>query len=279
VSKCIYLDVDTVTKKDLSALYRICVDDKYIAGVRALGYLRNEEKAAERSENLGIPDLSEYVNAGVLLMNLANMRRDGMEDKFTQLLDRNFQSQDQDILNSACYGRIRILPFQYNAMTKYPLYSDEAYGNSPHIHKWIDKSDWNRGRKHPVVIHYADKKKPWNNLASLYAQDWWDVVATLPDELSKKIFMMYISDMVSSAYDTEAARKLAVAHKKDALANAKGYKKQLKRTQKKLFQMKKSQKKLLRIKNSKEYKVGKKLLFIPRKFLGFLRKIKGKFKK
>jgi len=244
VGKCIYLDVDIVVKDDLSALYRTCLDDKYIAGVRALGYLQSDKKIKSKSEELEIDSLEQYVNAGVLLMNLAKMRRENLEETFDDLLKRNFASQDQDILNVACYGKIRLLPFKFNSMTKYPLYSDKAYMNTKYLQKWIEKSEWNQGRKNPVIIHYADKKKPWNDLSALYAQDWWEVVNKLPEDVCSKIFAYYLPKMVESAYECEQARKLAVAHKKDAL------------------------KKVKSIQKSKTFKIGKVILFVPKKIRG-----------
>lgn len=250
VGKCIYLDVDIIVKNDLSALYRTCIDDKYIAGVRALGYLQSDKKIESKLQELGIESLEQYVNAGVLLMNLAKMRRDNLEEKFENLLERNFASQDQDILNVTCYGRIRLIHFKFNAMTKYPLYSDNAYKNTTYLQKWIEQSEWDNARKNPAIIHYADKKKPWNDLSTLYAKEWWECVNKLSADICSDIFNFYLTDLVDSSYKCEQSRKLAVAHKKDAL------------------------KKIKSLQNSKTYKVGKFILFIPKKFLGGVKCIK-----
>lgn len=271
IGKCIYLDVDLIAKKDLSAMYRICVDDKYIAGVRALGYYETEEKIERKKATLEIDCLDDYINAGVLLMNLAKIRRDGIEQRFEELLEKNFPSQDQDILNCACVGRIRRLPFKYNAMTKYPLYSDVAYANTKYMHKWIEESDWDNGRKDPVIIHYADKKKPWNDMSAYYAKDWWEVVATLPADISVKITSFYLGNLVQSAYDVEQKRRLAVSHKRDALAENKRLKKKVKNES---LKQKEALNEVKKIKNSKEYKLGKKLLFIPRKIKGGIKCVK-----
>ena len=60
-------------------------------------------------------------------MNLKNMRKDSLMDVFNELIQKDFPSMDQDILNSACYGKIRILHPKYNSMTKYSLKDDKAY--------------------------------------------------------------------------------------------------------------------------------------------------------
>lgn len=244
VGKCLYLDVDIIVNDDLSALFRTCIDDKYIAGVRALGYLQSDKKIGKKTEELGIPDMEQYVNAGVLLMNLAKMRREHLEDTFEKLLERNFPSQDQDIINAACYGKTRMLHFKFNAMTKYPLYSDKAYENTKYLQKWIDKKEWNHARKHPAIIHYADKRKPWNDMSALYAQKWWDTVLTLPPDISSRIFAFYLPSLVENAYEHEQERKLTAAHKRDAL------------------------KQIKKIKKSTTYKTGNFILYIPKKIKG-----------
>ena len=40
-----------------------------------------------------------------------------MTQKFIELAKKNYASQDQDVLNVACFGKILTLPPKYNAMT------------------------------------------------------------------------------------------------------------------------------------------------------------------
>ena len=107
--KCIYLDVDTCVCVDLTDLYQTNMSDYYIAGVIAAGYLYPEENVQKKTAELEIDNLEAYINAGVLLMNLRKMRNDHMDDVFQKLMARKYTSQDQDILNKACYGHIKIL--------------------------------------------------------------------------------------------------------------------------------------------------------------------------
>lgn len=215
INKCIYLDADVVVNGDLSGLYRTCIDDRYIAGVRAFGYLQSDAKIADKLRELGIASMDQYVNAGVLLMNLEKMRRDHMEDMFEALLEKKFESQDQDILNAACYGKIRLLPFQYNVMTKYPVYSDCAYQNTPYFQRWIKKEEWDFGRKNPVIIHYADKKKPWSDMSSYYADKWWELLNCFESKTAVDIINCYKEELIQNAYETERLRKLMVAQRND----------------------------------------------------------------
>ena len=100
VEKCIYLDVDVVVKKDLKEFFDIELGDNYIAGVKAAGYYYPEEKKTATISLLEIDKLDQYINAGVLLINLKKMREDKLTETFEKLLEKNFPSQDQDILNA-----------------------------------------------------------------------------------------------------------------------------------------------------------------------------------
>ena len=170
--KCIYLDIDTIVLEDLSLFYAQDIEDFYLAGVRAAGYQFN---AVHNIRRLGLPDVSDYINAGVLLMNLKKLRQDTMSKKFLDLIKAKYHDQDQDILNVACYGKIKILPFKYNLMTKYEKMFDQCIGAKVYAQSEIDEAIEN-----PVIVHYADKIKPWQNLSVYFGEHWWMFARKLP---------------------------------------------------------------------------------------------------
>ena len=102
------------------------------------------------------------------------MRENNLEQRFFELLDYNFPNNDQDILNSACYGKIKILHPKYNAMTKYSLCDEYAYEKIPCLSICYSKDEWESASSNPIVIHYADKSKPWENMSVDFAEAWWD---------------------------------------------------------------------------------------------------------
>jgi lipopolysaccharide biosynthesis glycosyltransferase len=242
VKKCIYLDSDVVVKSDLSELFRINVDDKYIAGVPAAGYYYPDSKVQVKVTELGIPDLDNYVNAGVLIMNLANMRRDNLSEEFYFLLNKNFGSQDQDILNVACYNKIRKLPFKYNVMTKYPIDDKGAYTKSEMLQRAYTRSEWNGGRKNPVIIHYADVCKPWDSVESARMKDWWEVVKLLPEDIAMGFYAGFfdrIEEMSSTGVQIKTLKASIKELKEENKESVSALKKQLQK-----------------IKSSKAYKLG-----------------------
>lgn len=179
VEKCIYLDVDVVVKKDLKEFFDTELGDNYIAGVKAAGYYYPEEKKTATISLLEIDKLDQYINAGVLLINLKKMREDKLTETFEKLLEKNFPCQDQDILNAACYGHIKVLPPKYNAMTKYNVGIKDEYDRIECLHICYTREEWNEACETPVIIHYADRWKPWQDLRGIFVQEWWKYIKVL----------------------------------------------------------------------------------------------------
>lgn len=166
--KCIYLDADTIICSDLQRLYAIDTTDRYLAGVKAPWFHIREDKDSYSRQAM-LPSMNQYVNAGVLLLNLNEMRKHNLADKFRDYLKYDMECQDQDIMNSCCYGKIAFLPFHYNVMTKYAEWKLEDYRGCFPDAELIDA--WNN----PYIIHYADRIKPWNVPESCMGEFWWRV--------------------------------------------------------------------------------------------------------
>lgn len=162
--KCIYLDVDVCVCKDLSELYNMDLKDNYVAGVVAAGYYFNEKAHCKR---LNLVTMKQYVNAGVLLMNLKQIRQNNMTQKFVELSKENYSSQDQDVINVSCHNKIKLLPPKYNVMTQ------RIYENDRRLRELFDEKEIKEARENPVIIHYADKIKPWNSLSVYMGAYWW----------------------------------------------------------------------------------------------------------
>lgn len=148
--KAIYLDSDTIINYDVSALYSIDLKDNYIAGVRD-GAVKNNATFGEYTEKtLGIPS-SGYFNAGVIVMNLKEMRKQKFLEKFLTLskLYTFSVAQDQDYLNVLCYKKAVILEDRWNAMP---------------IDKPINK---------PKLIHFNLTAKPWHYKGIPYEHYFW----------------------------------------------------------------------------------------------------------
>ena len=162
--KCIYLDADVLICDDLTELYNFDLGSNYIAGVKAAGY-HLPDGNIKYCEKIGIPSIDQYVNAGVLLLNLRELRVNGIHSKFVELTSKHMPTQDQDIINIVCYNHIAFLPFKYNAMPKllYEKITEQVFS----------VQEIEEARSNPVIIHYADKLKPWNGFFGPFFDRWW----------------------------------------------------------------------------------------------------------
>jgi lipopolysaccharide biosynthesis glycosyltransferase len=172
--KCIYLDSDVLVNQDICELYDTELEGDYIAGVKAVAYVTRPDGGGDYLKQTGLKSLDQYINAGVLVMNLKKMREDDIKSKIEKLMFRCYPSQDQDILNIVCYDRIRFLPFKYNVMTKYAYYDIEKYEEIFSEEQIVDA--WMK----PAIIHYADIIKPWDAVLSIFAEHWWEVLMQTP---------------------------------------------------------------------------------------------------
>lgn len=114
LDKILYLDSDTVITKDLSELYATDVSDFAMGAVRDMAPINNEKNPNGiyvRDFSTKYLDGGAYFNSGVLLLNLCQMRECG--DAALQT-DVPLKYPDQDIINVAFRGQIKMLPLRYN---------------------------------------------------------------------------------------------------------------------------------------------------------------------
>lgn len=190
VDKCIYLDSDILVTDDLQALYQTELEGYYMAGCRDLWIdMLSDQKVEERRIRTRIPSMAEYVNAGVLVMNLEKIRADGLDKMFLQHMDMDYPYEDQDILNVCCYGKIRHLPARWNIFTLFLGQLNTLRQNG--IRRDILASFQERRG----IIHYATPYiRPWEHSRYWANTEWWEVAAEWRaepcwQELQEKICM------------------------------------------------------------------------------------------
>ena len=142
VDRILYLDCDVLVKNNPYRYYKALKPDKLILGA-------NDIEKKQHSERLGV---TEYVNAGVLVMNLRAIRErysyETMLYKMKELMSipGYLKCGDQDIINILYQDSIMIAP---------------DYFNYQHVvHKKYILSNL-RQLKKVVMIHFITEDKPW----------------------------------------------------------------------------------------------------------------------
>jgi len=145
ISKVLYLDADVVVLDDLGPLWATDLEQAVVGAV--LNGPNSDVNDGASSLN-GLPQVQEYFNAGVLLINLYQWRKERVSEKALEYLRLNPSSpySDQDALNIVCDGRWKKLHPRWNFM---------EFREKKKI------SDLT-GELRPGIVHFATSQKPWN---------------------------------------------------------------------------------------------------------------------
>ncbi len=169
-NKCIFLDDDICVRTDLTDLYNTDMQDNYLAGVLLCSYYMNEE---HHCKLLNLPSIKQAVNAGVLLYNLKQIRKDNITQKFIELSGKDWPSYDQDVMNVVCYGKIKVLSPKYNVMVKH------LFINDVRLNDLYTKEEIEEAKNTPHLVHFLDEQKPWQGFRK-YGSYWWKVALKTP---------------------------------------------------------------------------------------------------
>lgn len=167
-SRCLFLDGDIIVNTDLREIWRTDLDDYYIAAVRDCAVQSKNEAFAERELELEIPDMHQYVNAGVMLFNLDKIREDKLDEQLVEAIGRGYRYMDQDILNKFCYGRIKHLPLRFNLFAEFYERMEKMGSTDYTDDELCDVENWG-------ILHYPGSYKPWVCSRLKANQIWWKV--------------------------------------------------------------------------------------------------------
>jgi lipopolysaccharide biosynthesis glycosyltransferase len=152
--KAIYLDSDTILLDDVANLYNIELENNLVGAIPD-GAVQSVKEFQDYVELvIGLASYKNYFNAGILLMNLKELRNFRFRIKFLYLLDTmKFKvAQDQDYLNRLCKGRVKIIDNSWNVM---PAANSK---NRAEVAK---------------LIHFNLSNKPWHLDNIPYEEYFW----------------------------------------------------------------------------------------------------------
>ncbi|MFV0419593.1 MAG: glycosyltransferase family 8 protein [Dysgonomonas sp.] len=156
IDKVLYLDCDIIVSDNLSDLWNTNIENYSLAGVPDLHICCSHPETFNR---LGYSDKEQYINSGVLLINLKYWREKNIISTFVNYAREkhgNLLLQDQDIINGVLYDSILSLPIRFNIINTYywSKNNDTAYYWDEIYAALID----------PAIIHFTSPEKPWLKL-------------------------------------------------------------------------------------------------------------------
>lgn len=161
--KAIYLDCDTVVNRDLVDLYRIKLGQNYVGAtvdtIMAGFYgQRKKEHIIYNQKELGINNPNFYFNAGVLLLNLKEIRKKYSSSKLLDIAEKkDWQLFDQDVLNKICKDKVLFIDSKWNVMVQ------SHYGEKDLTEFYAPVNIYKKYKNdilNPWVIHYASHSIP-----------------------------------------------------------------------------------------------------------------------
>ena len=169
--RIIYSDVDVIFVDDISELYEVALEGKYIAAVRNAFMKYSEYELSHlRKEHYDMLKDS-YFAGGIWVLNLEKIRKDNLEEKMLEVISDDTiikRWNDQDIMNISCENKVVYIPLNYISY--------------PYLDKFLIKDDfvshYSRDELYdsiinPKIIHFA-AKKPWNSNPN-YSNLWWGI--------------------------------------------------------------------------------------------------------
>ena len=155
IDRILYLDSDTLVINKLDELYHMDFEGNYFIAtthIRKMLHKFNEIR-------LGMEKDEPYINTGVLLMNLEELRKIKIERKVIDFIQKNKKKlilPDQDIISAISGNKIKLVDdLKYNLGDRNLNYYNLNNPNQKIGMKWICKNT--------VIIHYFGRNKPWNN--------------------------------------------------------------------------------------------------------------------
>jgi len=157
LDRILYLDGDLIVKTDLGELYATELGESYAATVTDSGSMYYQHAYTNA--------VQRYFNSGVMLLNLAKMREDGISEKLIEtkrsMTDNNLM--DQDAFNVVFDGKTVALPIIYNYL---PVNLDRSKKwkitdvNRLFGTEFSDKKELDAAAR---IVHYSSKDKPWKD--------------------------------------------------------------------------------------------------------------------
>lgn len=179
--RVLYLDCDTLIYKDLTKIYNYDISDNYFTGMlepRDLSYLKLNVK--------------NYINTGVMLFNLEELRKDDIPKKIEEfLVEHNFKLlfPVNDAVNTVCHEKNGYFPPHFVQWGFCNVHLIDKYINDLQIK--VNKEDVLKAYKDPYIYHLIGyKNKPWNGIPNYYGTVCIDPIVRFY-ELAKKTDYYY----------------------------------------------------------------------------------------
>ena len=163
-TRALWMDVDLIVNGAIDDFYYQDFEDKVFVAYQDASASRAVEQHAARMRVMGFPPYGPYINSGVVLFNLEQMRRYSIEDymAYYNAHKEGIGYPDQDILNGVFVGKIKL--------GDDPRYNVQVWFDHPLVGE-----ERTRFLKEVRVVHFVGGCKPWHNKFESPTGELWDI--------------------------------------------------------------------------------------------------------
>jgi lipopolysaccharide biosynthesis glycosyltransferase len=147
-SKCLYVDCDILILGHIRQLWEVNIGDDVLAAVQA-------PSKDDRFKELGLASREQYFNAGIMLIDIANWRKEDISNRVQRYIQQNPSKivfWDQDGLNAVLYDRWKPLNERWNKLV-FSIYGYGGPASRPMTYRDLFAG--------PCILHFGFKYKPW----------------------------------------------------------------------------------------------------------------------
>lgn len=180
--KIIMFDADTLFLNDVSESFFIPLDGYYFGAAKDFSSPKNlkhfqTEREREPRQKFSLYEhylkekdmqiiCENHYNVGFLIVNLKLWRADHLEERLLDFAHQKGQCvfcPEQDLLTLACYQKVLILPYIYNA---HPF--------------MVNQKRFIPSQQEIVMLHFYFVGKPWISPTALYSKEWHEILLKTP---------------------------------------------------------------------------------------------------
>ena len=171
IDKILYIDCDAIIVGSLKDLWQEDISNYYCAGV--LDCINTTIK-----QEFGFSKEDDYINAGVLLINLKKWREDDVEVEFIDFMAKNqhrFYQHDQGIINNVFKNKIKVVNPRYNLQIHFQSFDYDLSRKFNCMEtEYYSKKIVEEAQKHPAYLHFCGSEyfRPWYNPEHPYADEF-----------------------------------------------------------------------------------------------------------
>ena len=170
----LYLDGDTLVRRDIGEVFALHLTGNPVAAVRDVGIQKilhgrsgHPTSRKERSNRdyldriADLVDAADYFNSGVMLFDLPAIRAAGLAERMQDTAaaialrtGRDLKFDDQTWLNVVFRGHTHFLPPEWNTFWGNRVTGDEPFPQTA-------RDAYAASRANPAIVHFVGKTRPW----------------------------------------------------------------------------------------------------------------------